>query len=136
MRPKELTRVRSRAIDYPSRRQTRTYGTENTSDKVSFLYIRRPAFAQFTVCCCSMSILLQLSFNRCLAKSKLIMESIWKTSMKNSRKLVESRDWQRNNWFETSDSVSLFLFRKMNQESKLLRSCFESKNKETAFSQN
>ena len=47
-----------------------------------------------------------------------------------------SRDWQRNNWFETSDSVSLFLFLKMNQESKLLRSCFESKNQETAFSEN
>ena len=49
--------------------------------------------------------------------------------------LFSGRDWQRNDWFETSDSVSLFLFRKMNQESKLLRSCFESKNQETVGSQ-
>ena len=44
------------------------------------------------------------------------------------------RDWQRNNWFETSDSVSLFLFREMNQESTIFRSCFKSKNQETVFS--
>ena len=45
------------------------------------------------------------------------------------------RDWQWNNWFETSYPVSLFLFSKMNQESKILRSCFESKNQETVGSQ-
>ena len=48
--------------------------------------------------------------------------------------LLKARDWQRNIWFETIDSVSLFLFRKMNQETKFLRSCFESKNQETVFS--
>ena len=40
----------------------------------------------------------------------------------------------KKHWFDTSDLVSLFLFRKMNQESKLLGSCFESKHQETAFS--
>ena len=44
------------------------------------------------------------------------------------------RDWQRNKWFETSDSVSLFLIRIMTQESTSLRSCFKSeKNQETLF---
>ena len=32
---------------------------------------------------------------------------------------AKAKDWQRNNWSETSDAVSRFLFRKMNQESKL-----------------
>ena len=47
--------------------------------------------------------------------------------------LFTDRDWQRNNWFETSDSVSLFLFRKMHQESTIVTSCFEAKNQETVF---
>ena len=37
-------------------------------------------------------------------------------------------DWQKkNNWFESSDSVSLFLFRRINQELLILRNCFEPK---------